>query len=119
MIIAGIYSCSSQYPILSQKVATEASQLKEFCKQEELKSETVTKADSLYFISDDLIKKGNHEKSYYLMELAVIYYRLSLCAHDFIVSENTIDTLKNTLSDTQEELKTYQRILTELESKEL
>jgi hypothetical protein len=102
--------------MLSKKAATEASQLKEFCKQEELKSETVANADSLYFISDELIKNGNHKQGYYLMELAVIYYRLSLCANDFIVTEKEIASLKNTLSDVEEELKTYKQILTELES---
>lgn len=115
-IIMGVFSCSSQFPMLSKKVATEASQLKEFCKQKELKSETISNADSLYFISDELIKKGNYKEGYYLMELAVIYYRLSLCANDFIVTEKEIASLKSILSDTKEELKTYQQILAELES---
>ncbi len=111
-----LYACSSQYPMLSKQVSTEALTVKEYCTKNGISSEITGKADSLYASAESLNKNGKDEESYFTMELALIHYRLALSKHDVAQTEKVIAKLSSELKNTADELKTYQKILTELES---
>lgn len=107
MTVIVLQSCSSQYPMLHQKASTEANELKKYCMGKGLRSKIVAKADSLYSVSSELMQKGKEEEAYFLMDLAVIHYRLALSRNEVVEGKKKIEKLKQSLVKAEDKLETY------------
>ena len=104
MVCVGIYSCASQYPMLYKKSYVESRLLKEGCQEKELKSNTTIRADSLFTVATKLMKDGNDKEAYYVMELAVIHYRLALSYRDLDESKKKKENNNNLYTKQAEQL---------------
>ncbi len=116
LIVAGLPSCSSQYPMLYQKAAIGADEYKNGCKGKGLQSAIIAKADSLHTTSVELMHNGKEQEGYYLMELATIHYRLALSQNEITVSKEEVKKLEQSLVKAQDKLDTYKKVLNEIES---
>lgn len=116
VVCVGIYSCASQYPMLYKKSYIESRTLKEGCQKRELKSNTTIRADSLFTVATNLLKGGKDKEAYYVMELAVIHYRLALSYNELDDSKKKNKELEMSLIKAQDKLDTYKKVLTEIES---
>lgn len=116
VVCIGIYSCTSQYPMLYKKAYVETLELKEYCQKKEMKSTTTIRADSLYVVASKLMKGGKDKEAYYVIELAVIHYRLALSYNELDKSKKKNKVLEMSLIKAQDKLDTYKKVLTEIES---
>ena len=114
--LIGIYSCMSHYLALYNKAYVEILELKEYCQQKELVSNTLIKADSLYTVASKLKDAGKDKEGYYIMELAVIHYRLALSYDELERSKKKNKELEVSLIKAQDKLDTYKKVLSEIES---
>ena len=115
-VLIGIYSCASQYFALYKKAYVQTLELKEYCQQRELRSKTIIKADSLYTVASKLKQAGKDKEGYYVMELAVIHYRLGLSYSELYRSKRKNKKLEMSLIKAQDKLDTYKKVLSEIES---
>ena len=114
--LIGIYSCMSHYLALYNKAYVEILELKEYCQQKELVSNTLIKADSLYTVASKLKDAGKDKEGYYIMELAVIHYRIALSYDELERSKKKNKELEVSLIKAQDKLDTYKKVLSEIES---
>ena len=116
VVCIGIYSCASQYPMLYKKSYVESRALKDDCDKREMKSNTTIRADSLFTVATKLMKDGKDKEAYYVMELAVIHYRLALSYNELDESKKKNKELETSLIKAQDKLDTYKKVLSEIES---
>lgn len=116
VVCVGICSCASQYPMLYKKSYVESRTLKDDCQKRELKSNTTIRADSLFTVATKLLKGGKDKEAYYVMELAVIHYRLALSYNELDDSKKKNKELEMSLIKAQDKLDTYKKVLSEIES---
>jgi hypothetical protein len=102
--------------MLYKKSYVESRTLKEGCQEKELKSNTTIRADSLFTVATKLMKEGNEKEAYYVMELAVIHYRLALSYRDLDESKKKNKELEMSLIKAKDKLDTYKKVLSEIES---
>lgn len=107
--------CGSNYTLLNRAESSKVAELKAYSEQRGAESAAVQKADSLSRFAVSLKEKGAEEDAWWANRQAFIYYRLALTEYDLAQSEKVITALKKDLLDTQQQLKTYQEVLSELE----
>lgn len=115
-VCIGLYSCTSQYPMLYKKSYIESRILKDDCQRNELKSNSTIRADSLFSVATKLMKDGKDKDAYYVMELAVIHYRLAISYSELDMSKKMNKELKMSLIKAQDKLDTYKKVLSEIEA---
>lgn len=116
VVCVGICSCASQYPMLYKKSYVESRALKDDCEKREMKSNATIRADSLFTVATKLMKDGKDKEAYYVMELAVIHYRLALSYNELDESKKKNKELETSLIKAQDKLDTYKKVLSEIES---
>ncbi|MBD3346109.1 MAG: hypothetical protein GF401_13715 [Chitinivibrionales bacterium] len=113
-----LVSCGSQYPMLAQDISVQCKELHEICSQKKIKSAEATTADSLYTTGLTLYQKGKNKDAYPVLESAAMYYRLALSKDELEDVNNEIDRLKESLTDAEDKLGMYKKVLSELETME-
>ncbi|MBN1982989.1 MAG: hypothetical protein JW795_15765 [Chitinivibrionales bacterium] len=109
-----LISCASQYHLLASASTARTGTLKNMVNASALQSPLIVQADSLYTASLLLIKKGDEEHGYLLMDLAFAYYRLILTRKQALETMTLIQELEQRLTDTKEELTSFQKLLASL-----
>lgn len=106
--------CGSTYPIL-QQTESKAEQLRKYCVERNLTNQTILAADSLAEAADSSARNGNEQESYWSNYRAVVLYRTALIKADLEKSRSIIAQLEEELAQTNEQLKTYEEVLNELD----
>jgi hypothetical protein len=93
---------------------TEATTLKNFCDQNNLKSAEISCADSLVALANIRQQADQREDAFAAFDLAIIYYRLGLSKIELGKTEKIVEAARQKLSDDDEQLNTYKKVLDEL-----
>lgn len=110
--------CISPYALLLKKTSSDTAELKLLCSDTSIKtSPLIIQADSLYTASLNLIKEGNEEEGYLIMDLAFAYYQLILTRKQVVETMSLIKELENRLTNSKDELTNYQKILASLSTR--
>lgn len=113
---AFLFSCSSQYPMLATTAGKKAVELQSYCRERNITSDEVKTADSLYAVAERMLAKGKEEPAYLLFDLAMVNYRHALSKREVAASRREVAVLRKSLTRAQQELETYKKILSEVES---
>ena len=113
-----VVSCSSNYPLLSNKGMAEIESLKGYCKEQEINTDDTRVADSLSQAAVAMKKEGNDIEAFWASELAAARYQLAIAHNQLAKSKENVAGLEKSLQDAQQQLKTYQQVLNELQNME-
>jgi hypothetical protein len=102
------------YNMLLRADMTEATTLKNFCDQNNLKSAEFSCADSLVSLADVRQQANQKEDAFAAFDLAIIYYRLGLSRNELAKTERIVENARQKLSDDEDQLNTYVKVLDEL-----
>jgi hypothetical protein len=102
------------YNMLLRSDMTEATTLKNFCDQNNLKSAEISSADSLVSLANIRQQADQREDAFAAFDLAIIYYRLGLSKIELGKTEKIVEAARQKLSDDDEQLNTYKKVLDEL-----
>ena len=120
MVAAGLTamlaSCASQYPALLQQSTVDAVQLKGYTNQRMPKAVLVIRGDSLYSAAQSLAAKGKTEDAYYIMDKAVLTYKLASSQQEAEESRAQSESLRKALSQAKDQLAAYEKVLQEVEA---
>ncbi len=111
-------SCGTQYPLLADISRNHMADLQEHVQAREIGSPEQMKADSLNSVAITLLQKGKRKEAYALSDRARIYYRLALAEADLKDAEKKASNLQQSLVDTEEQLRMYGKVLSELKQME-
>ncbi len=111
-------SCGAPFRFAAPAKCTEATELKNVCAAVESGGTELKEADSLYNQGTVLIRKGKDEKAYWLLDRAIVRYRLVLAKSAIGRKEKEIALQKQALSKTREDISAYKQVLLELENME-
>ncbi len=116
---AGVALClvgcdDTGYTMILRAAMAEATALKGYCDQNNLKSGEITRADSL--VSSALVQQQNNQKedAFAAWELAIIYYRLALSKNELARTERVVEDARQKLTDDDEQLNINKKVLEEL-----
>lgn len=115
LVILVSLSCSSNYPILTDTVNSEAETLQGYCKEMGIESAEIKTADSLLDSAKSIKAKGNDKNSFWIFQTAATSYKLAISKHELSQSQEKVKELEKTLGDVEEQLKKYKEVLRELE----
>jgi hypothetical protein len=102
------------YNMLLRAAMAEASTLKSFCDQNNLKSEEISRADSLLASAAVKQQSNLREDAFMALDLSIIYYRLALSKNELVRTEKIVEDARQKLSDDGEQLNTNEKVLSEL-----
>jgi hypothetical protein len=102
------------YNMLMRAAMTEATTLKSFCDQNNFKSAEISRADSLVSVANVRQQANQREDAFTAWEMAIIYYRLALSRNELEKTERIVGNARQKLSDDQDQLNTYKKVLDEL-----
>jgi hypothetical protein len=102
------------YNMLLRADQTEATTLKNYCDQNNFKSPDITSADSLVSQASIRQDAGQKEDAFAAFDLSIIFYRLALSKIELAKTEKVVENARQKLSDDEEQLNTYKKVLDEL-----
>jgi Xaa-Pro aminopeptidase len=102
------------YNMLLRADQTEATTLKNYCDQNNFKSADISSADSLVSLANVRQQASEKEDAFAAFDLAIIYYRLALSKIELAKIEKVVENARQKLSDDEEQLNTYKKVLDEL-----
>jgi hypothetical protein len=110
-LIAG---CDPSSEMLLKAATAEANTLKGFCEQNNFKAPEISRADSLMALASVKLQSGKKEEMFSALDFAIINYRLALSKLELSKTEKITETARRQLSDDEDELNTYQKVLAEM-----
>lgn len=111
-------SCAAQFPLIASTTFSEATELKELCRQNSVEAAEVKKADSLYTAGKQLLEKKKNENAYALLDQSIVFYRVALSKNSIADKEKAIAREENALAKTKKDLTAYKQVLKQLKTME-
>lgn len=114
LLLSLLASCASQFTFIAPQSCAEASALKNICRNPQYDGTDRNVADSLYNQGAVLIRTGNYEKAYTLLNQSIVRYELIIIRQANRRKEQDIDFQKRELAKDLDELSQCQKIINEL-----
>jgi len=112
--MAMLVSCAAGGKLLSATTANMAGALKDFCVSHGISTVETKRADSLYSLADQRIKRGQKGEAYDMLDRAVIYYRLALSKQELDLAERRLEDTREQARIQEEQLSEYREVVREL-----